>query len=141
VAFTIDTSTEFGRRVAERIESESVAWLTTVDSRGRPQPNPVWFLWFEGQFVIYSEPDKPKLANIRRNPGVSLHLNTINGGGVIVFTGTAEIVDRAALPPGATDAFMEKYEETMLREGWTLDWMPSQYSETILMSPEKVRGF
>jgi PPOX class probable F420-dependent enzyme len=141
VAFTIDTGTDFGKRALQRVTTETIGWLTTVDSRGRPQPNPLWFLWFEGQIIVYSEPNKPKLANIRRNPGVSLHLETIEGGNVIVLSGTAEIVDRAALPPGATDAFLQKYGEMMIQEDGNLEWMPSQYSETILITPDKVRGF
>lgn len=41
----IDATTDFGRRVRERLTEESVAWLTTVGRDGTPQPNPVWFLW------------------------------------------------------------------------------------------------
>ena len=41
--FEIDTGTEFGAKTARRIEEEKLAWLTTVDSRGVPQPNPVRF--------------------------------------------------------------------------------------------------
>ena len=141
MTFKLDTSTDFGKQVAARIEQEHIAWLTTVSSGGVPQPNPVWFLWHDSQFIVYSEPDKPKLANIRRNSGVSLNLNTINGGGVVVFTGPAEIVDRATLPAETVQAFLDKYGPQMLTEGWTLEGMPAQYSETIRITPEKVRGF
>ena len=43
MGFEIDTSTEFGAKVASRIEEQKLAWLTTIDSKGTPQPNPVWF--------------------------------------------------------------------------------------------------
>ena len=39
----IDTSTEFGAKVTERVREQKLAWLTTVDSTGTPQPNPVRF--------------------------------------------------------------------------------------------------
>ena len=34
MAFTIDTSTDFGKRVKHRLENEQVAWLTTVNGNG-----------------------------------------------------------------------------------------------------------
>ena len=43
MSFKIDTSTEFGAKVVTRIGAQKLAWLTTVDSKGTPQPNPVWF--------------------------------------------------------------------------------------------------
>jgi predicted pyridoxine 5'-phosphate oxidase superfamily flavin-nucleotide-binding protein len=43
VGFTIDTSTEFGAKVVQRIEEQKLAWLTTVSADGTPQPNPVRF--------------------------------------------------------------------------------------------------
>ena len=141
MGFAIDTGSDFGKRALERVTTDTLAWLSTVDSRGRPQPNPVWFLWHDGQLVVYSEPNRPKLANIRRNPGVCLHLETIDAGNVVVFTGTAEIVDRASLPPGATEAYLQKYGNLIREGGWTLESMPAQYSETIRITPDRLRGF
>jgi hypothetical protein len=43
MAFRVDTSTEFGAKTARRVVEDKLAWLTTVDSRGTPQPNPVRF--------------------------------------------------------------------------------------------------
>ncbi len=37
----LDMNTEFGQRVARRLAEERIAWLTTVDSSGTPQPRPV----------------------------------------------------------------------------------------------------
>ncbi|MFC3964520.1 pyridoxamine 5'-phosphate oxidase family protein [Nocardia jiangsuensis] len=93
----VDTDTEFGARVAERLDSD--------------QPNPVWFLWSDGTLLIFSKPDQAEVRNIRRNPRVSLHLDsTSTGGGVVVFTGTAHLEE---VPPGAaeTGALLAKYEE------------------------------
>ena len=141
MSISIDETTTFGKQVMNRITGEQIAWLTTVDSHGVPQPNPVWFLWHAGTIYIYSEPDQAKLANIRRNPGVAVHLNTIGGGNVIVLTGAAEIVDRASVPAAVTDAYLEKYGQAITGGGWTLESMPAQYSETIRIVPAKLRGF
>ena len=31
-----------------------MAWMTTVGDDGTPQPNPVWFLWDEDGFLVFS---------------------------------------------------------------------------------------
>ena len=77
----LDQSTEFGARVARRLESEHVAWLTTVRADGQPQPSPVWFLWDGDSILIYSRPNQPKLRNIAGNPKVSLSFNSDGDGG------------------------------------------------------------
>ncbi len=65
MALTIDTSTEFGKRVEHRLEHEQVAWLTTVDGSGRPFPSLIWFLYEDdGTLLIYSQQNKTKLRNI-----------------------------------------------------------------------------
>lgn len=43
MSFQLDRSTEFGAKTARRVEEDKLAWLTTIDSRGTPQPNPVQF--------------------------------------------------------------------------------------------------
>src|SRR5215211_3636745 len=83
MGFAIDTSTEFGAKTARRVVEEKLAWLTTVDRGGTPQPNPVWFLW--------------------------------DGGAFVVFTGRAEIVDRATIGQELLDRYAEKYAEGMER--------------------------
>lgn len=52
MGFEIDTSTEFGAKTASRVQDEKLVRLTTVDSQGFPQPNPVWFLWTTGSFDL-----------------------------------------------------------------------------------------
>ncbi len=89
----IDFSSEGGKRALERLEHEQVIWLTTVSSKGKPQSSPVWFLWRDETFVIYSQPDMPKLKAIRRNSHVSLHLNSSETGeDIVILEGTAQIV-------------------------------------------------
>lgn len=94
-----DLRTPFGNRVARRLDAEQIIWLTTVGAGGTPQPSPVWFLWNDGAVLIYSEPNMPKLANIARNPRVSLTFNcTPEGADVVIMTGTAQIRTMLHLP-------------------------------------------
>lgn len=142
MAFALDTSTDFGKMAADRIEREGIAWLTTVNSKGIPQPNPVWFLWQDGEFLVFSEPNQAKLANIQRTSGVSLNLNSTNtGGNVIVFTGRADLFDKATLPTEVIDRYVSKYAEGIESIGLTGESFLNQYSEGIRITPDKVRGF
>lgn len=142
MAFALDTSTDFGKMAADRIDREGIAWLTTVNSKGIPQPNPIWFLWQDGEFLIFSEPNQAKLANIQRNSGVSLNLNSTNtGGNVIVFTGEAELFDKATLPGEVIDRYLQKYAADIRGLGLEDGKFLNQYSEGIRITPVKVRGF
>ena len=68
---SIDFSTDFGKRVLGRLQDEQVAWLTTVSTKGEPQPSPVWFLWENDSVLVYSQPNTPKLRAIQGNPNVT----------------------------------------------------------------------
>jgi len=137
----IDTTTELGRRVSGQLESDEIVWLTTVGADGTPQPSPVWFLWTEGEFLILSQPDKPKLRNIARNPRVALNFNGDRlGEEVATFTGTARLDDVA---PTSTEmaAFTAKYIDSTVRIGYTSEQFHAAYSVPLRVTPEKLRGF
>lgn len=137
----LDTSTEFGARVAARLNSEQIVWLTTVGGSGTPQPNPVWFRWHEGTFLVFSQPDRPKVRNIRRNPRVSLHFNsTETGGDICVFTGTAQVED-TGVNQAETDAYLDKYTEGLASLSMTREQFLADYSLPIRITPDRLRGF
>jgi PPOX class probable F420-dependent enzyme len=104
-----DRATAFGERVRRRLTDEMTIWLTTVGRDGTPQPNPVGFLWDGGDsLLIYSQTAASRLANIRRQPLVSLNFDSNGGDDIVVLTGTAEIVDHFPAVPG-NPAWLEKY--------------------------------
>ena len=93
----------------ERLRSEIALWLTTVTPGGQPQSTPVWYRWDGDTFLIYSQPDRPKLRNIAVEPKVSLHLvGDQEGEDAITFEGTAA-VDRSAPRADELEGYMEKY--------------------------------
>ena len=113
-----DTTTEFGAHVARRLGVDEVIWLTTVNSDGTPAPSPVWFLWTDGHFMIFSEPGKPKVRNIEARPRVSLNLETdAEGEDVAVFSGSA-MVDDTGPTEAETAAYITKYGIGLGRLGW-----------------------
>lgn len=136
----IDTSTEFGRRVAHRLGAERIIWLTTIDDRGAPQPRPVWFLWDGETILIYSRPDTAKLRHIGRNPRVSLNFDGDGlGGDIIVITGEAH-VDRDAPPADQVPAYAEKYRAGFERISMTPVQFAQTYSVAIRVLPIQLRG-
>ena len=115
---TIDTTSEFGARVARRLNEDVVAWLTTVDADGTPQPSPIWFLWDGATFLIYSQPDKVKLRNIERNPRVALNLDgNGTGGDIVVLIGEARVAPDA--PPALGDSRVRRE----IRGGHPAKWV------------------
>lgn len=137
----LDTGSEFGARVARRLREETIIWLTTVRADGRPQPSPVWFLWDGETVLIYSQPDKPKVRNIARNPKVALHFDgNGRGGDIVVLDGEARVAPDAP-PADLIPELVEKYREGIARLGGTPASFAREYSVAIRVTPAKVRGF
>lgn len=109
-----DRASAFGERVRRRLTDEMTIWLTTVGRDGSPQPNLLGFLWDGSDSLLtYNQAGAKRLANIRRQPLVSLNFDSDGSGGdVVVLTGTAEIlVDHPAVPDNP--AWLEKYGEAI----------------------------
>ncbi|MGV9668878.1 TIGR03667 family PPOX class F420-dependent oxidoreductase [Nocardia niigatensis] len=137
----IDSNTDFGVKVSKHLVQDTIIWLTTVSPSGTPQPNPVWFQWDDGAFLVFTQPDTPKLRNIAANSRVSLNLNsTATGGDVIVFTGTAR-VDADGASAAELDAFVEKYTEGLVDIGMTREQFFADYSIPVRIVPDRLRGF
>ena len=135
----IDTSSTFGRRVMERLQSEQVIWLTTVSADRTPQPSPVWFLWDGQQILMYSMPKTPKLRHIQANPNVALNFDSDEGGDVVILTGQARI---AQSEPAAneTPAYLEKYRDAITEIGMNPESFARAYSVAVRITPTRLRG-
>jgi len=89
-----DPGTPFGERVAGRLATAQVIWLTTIGKDGTPQPNPVWFLWTDEGVLTYNRPDANRITHIADRPRVALNLDGKgDGSDIIVLTGTARRLD------------------------------------------------
>jgi PPOX class probable F420-dependent enzyme len=136
----IDTATDFGKRAARRFRDEMIYWLVTVDAAGTPQPSPVWALWDGATFLLYSQPDTPKLGNIARHPRVALHLDGDGkGGDIVTVTGEAHLVHDVA-PADRVPQYVTKYREGMRQIGMTPESFARAYSVAIRITPSRLRG-
>lgn len=136
----LDESTPFGAAVAKRLADEHVIWLTTIGAGDTPQPNPVWFLWQDGTFLIYTESTAKRLRHLARNPRVSLNFNsTASGGEVVVFTGTARIGE--AVSEDVVADYSRKYTRGFAEIKMSEAEFYKTYSVTIHITPDRLRGF
>ena len=132
-----DTTTEVGKRAESRLKEEEIAWMTTVRSDGQPQTVPVWFLWDDDGFLIYSQPNRQKLKNISRNPRVGLNLNTNEqGNDVVRLEGTASIDEDTPLSSEIAP-YVEKYRESIARIGYDVEGFARAYSVAVRVTPER----
>ena len=135
----IDPKSRAGARALDRLHDDVVAWLTTVRPDGLPQTSVVWFLWREGEILVYSRPHARKLRNIAHNEGVSFALNSDRqGDDMLTISGTARI--DASLPPAhRIDAYLDKYRDGIRGLGMTPESFGDDYSVLIVITPVLVR--
>jgi len=139
----LDLTTKFGRVAKQHLKSEYFVWLTTVDSRGTPQPRPVWFIWDDNSFLIFSQAKAYKVKHLKNNPKISLHFNTKDKNGnrhVVVFTGEA-VFDADSPPVHKFRAYVRKYKLDIASLKMTPAEFGADYSVAIRIKPTDVRGW
>jgi PPOX class probable F420-dependent enzyme len=136
-----DRASTYGERVRRRLTDEMMIWLTTVGRDGTPQPNPVGFLWDGGDSLLtYNQADARRLANIRRQPLVSLNFDSNGGEDIVVLIGTAEILEHYPAVPD-NPAWLEKYGEAIeARFGGAVKFA-ERFSVPVRVHLTRVRGF
>ena len=123
----------------EHIESDVVAWLTTVAPDGRPQTAVISFLHEDGTILFYSEPDKPKLRNLAHSPLVSFALQSDPyGDHYLIIEGTAA-EDRTVVPSDQHPRYHAKYLEPHAHWGMDLHEVARDFSVPIRIVPRRVR--
>lgn len=126
--------------IRRRLATEEVVWLVTVRGDGQPQASPIWAIWDEAGFLIYSEPDAAKLKNIAANPKVTLHLD---GGQhdhtTAIFEGTARLSDDS--PADQVPGYVAKYADGIAGLGWTPEEFAARYLVPIRVEPDRLRAW
>jgi PPOX class probable F420-dependent enzyme len=123
----------------EHLETDVVAWLTTVADDGRPQSSIISFLHDGSTIFFYSQPDTPKLRNIARSPLVSFHLQTDpHGDHALIVEGTAE-VDPTIPPSDVHEAYRSKYRAPLAHWGMAEAATAQEFSVPIRIRPTRVR--
>ncbi len=121
------------------LETDLVAWLTTVAADGRPQSSVISFLRDGPTILFYSMPETPKLRNIARSPQVSFHLQSDPyADHFLVIEGTAA-VDPSIPRSDVHAAYRAKYREPLAH--WNMDEATTarEFSVPIRITPTRVR--
>jgi PPOX class probable F420-dependent enzyme len=137
----LDETTEFGAHAAKRLREDIIGWLTTVTAEGAPRPVPIWFLWDGGRSVLlYSRPEKRKLANIAGNPHVSLNLDSDGiDADIVICWGEIRVSD----DPPANDVpdYIAKYAKPIEALGWTPDGFAADFSVPLRIELSRIHGW
>ncbi|MCC6616270.1 MAG: TIGR03667 family PPOX class F420-dependent oxidoreductase [Anaerolineae bacterium] len=133
-------SVSIDAKYAAVIAEAEYMWFTTVRADGQPQPTPVWFVFEDGKFLIYSQPQAQKIRNIRANPKVALNIVLRDDAEeFLVIMGDA-VLDPGALPATKQAAYMNKYAESIPAIDMTPESFDAMFSLAIRVTPTRVRG-
>ena len=137
----LDETTEFGRRATRRLHEAIIGWLTTVAPDGGPRPIPVWFLWDgDRSILLYSRPEKRKLANIASNPKVSLNLDSDGiEADIVVCWGEMRVSDDP--PSNEVPEYIRKYASRIEALGWTPDSFAADFSIPLRIELSRIHGW
>ena len=136
-----DSGSEADAHALERLRSDMIGWLTTVTPAGQPQTFPIWFLWEDGEALIFSDRRAKRLLNIRANPKVSLHLDDDGkGGDVVIVEGEARVDEATPLLPEHT-AYLAKYGEWITRQLGSPEEMATIYNVPLRIRPTRGLAF
>jgi len=125
---TLDPSTTDGARALERLASEKIGWLTTVDPAGQPQASAIWFLWDAGEILIHSGRRAPRNGNLADDPRVVFNLHTDAGGGDYVsMEGTARLDPGGTPVPSQNGPYLAKCAAMMAGYDWTAAYVDVEY--------------
>ena len=121
------------------LKDAAVIWLTTVRPDGQPQASPVWFVVDDGEFLIYSQPNSPRLRNIATNPRVSLNLDSNEGSDVLTIEGEARLLAGPSNKDHA--AYQAKYQTLIARLGSDPESFAVAYSVPLKVKPGRWRAY
>ncbi|HLG75346.1 MAG TPA: TIGR03667 family PPOX class F420-dependent oxidoreductase [Ktedonobacteraceae bacterium] len=141
MAFQIP-ATSFGERVARRLHNDPIIWLTMVDGKGTPQPNPVWFLWDEATstILIYSKDGAKRHEHLQKNSRVSLNFDgNGQGGDIIVLSGEVRLSPEDP-PADQYPAFVAKYQSFIDGGFGTAQNFARLYPVALRVQPTGLRG-
>ena len=139
MSFTIPES-PFGQRVRLRLETEIVAWLTTVRSDGTPQASPIWFWWDGKTVLIYSKDSTARLRNLERSSAASFHFDSDGqGGDIVILEGIARVSNDR--PSTDVPEYQKKYRSEIEDLGHTPDTFAVAYPVPVRFTPTRLRGF
>ena len=136
---TLDPAIPEHAHALDRLRAERIGWVTTVDADGAPHASAIWFLWEDGEVLIYSRATARRNDHIARNPLVAFNLNTDStGDDVVTMEGVARI-DHDTPPADQHAAYLDRYADGIAGYDWTPAWFAEAYPVAIRITPTRWR--
>jgi len=123
----------------EHLETDVIAWLTTVAPDGRPQSSVISFLHESGTILFYSQPETPKLTNIAHSPLVCFHLQSDPYGDHYLIVEGSAVEDRTVAPSDQHPRYHRKYLEPHAHWGMDVAEVARDFSVPVRIIPSRVR--
>jgi PPOX class probable F420-dependent enzyme len=121
-------------RVLPMLETERVAWLSTVQPDGRPHLVPAWFWWDGEALLVWSKPGAVKVRNLRADPRLMLAVGDAGADfSVGLVEARAELVE-AAVPAG----FFAKYAADLAAGDLDEAAFRATYAQAIRIVPSRL---
>jgi PPOX class probable F420-dependent enzyme len=134
----IDPDTPEGVRALAHLEADLEVRLTTFTADGQPQTAPVWFLWSDGEVLIFSRRGARRIANLRADPHVELGFDDRPAGARISIEAEAHL-DRDGPPADRVPAYMARHGPTIASYGWSPSKFANDYPDPVRIRPIRVR--
>ena len=123
----------------EHLETDIVAWFTTVAADGRPQSSVVSFLHDGSTIFFYSQPETPKLRNLARSTQASFHLQSDPYGDHVLIVEGVAVVDSSIPASDRHPRYRAKYAEPLVHWGLDEAQTARDFSVPIRILPARVR--
>jgi PPOX class probable F420-dependent enzyme len=136
-----DSGSDADAHALDRLATDMIGWVTTVTPDGQPQTFPIWFLWADGEILVYSDRRAKRNANIRNNPRVALHLDDDGRGNDIVIVEGEARIDEATPPVTENGAYLAKYGEWITEFLTSAEEMHTIYNVPVWIRPTRGRAF
>ena len=128
--------------VVGRLNSDLIAWFTTVRPDGQPVSVPVWFLLRDDETILLDrQPNKSKLRNLELNPRVTLVLDDTHSGRDVIRIDETAHLEVNVPPVDQNDSYLAKYSKLIGPVFGTPEHLASLYTNPILITLTRLRDY
>jgi general stress protein 26 len=109
----------------DKLARETVYWVSTASTQGRPHSAPVWGIWKQNSFYFETDPNSVKGRNLSNDQRIVVHVQ--DGNDTVILEGSARIEKKPEKLKQLRKDYVNKYQ-------YTPDW--SNEKDQIVFSVE-----
>lgn len=120
------------RHANNKLARESVYWVSTASSRGRPHAAPVWGIWKANKFYFETDPNSAKGRNLSNNQSIVVHVQ--DGNDTVILEGSARGEKKVETLNQLKRDYLRKYE-------YTPDWSSESGQIVFRVGPKIIHAW